>query len=424
MPGAWAFRRMWRADKNRTILDVVHASHRITVHALQFLKLYLLSCFENGVKLPLVTEHLVVSIMNVLCEESEHQETRGRSSGSPTRPSCYIAVDVVKDYENNLKLHFVQHLIRFLEFVYKKSEVMATGDKQARAKLFADLRAARDFVLFQPEASSKRVRLSGPVEAPVMPPRLADHMKHIVPQRRFQEGSVHYDIQCSPQDYLPCVHDAVGGGSWRARPQRVSAAQLHRPQVYQAGHHTRHPAPALKDLRVGREIQASQGYHRQQRCCLEERVPSGAEMFCTPGEQQVRVRPHHADRRDRVLAAVEREGRRRRRSGWRGNESSSRCPKTSSALDPNPARRGPSSPTRADQDGKNARGWGRNRGGLGDGVEHGLVAKALTVSAATAYFTKKNEVNARLFSTLRARGVPRLKWRAFVNTTAVGGSHG
>ncbi|KAH9258496.1 hypothetical protein BASA81_002998 [Batrachochytrium salamandrivorans] len=68
----------------RTILDVVHASHRITVHALQFLKLYLLSCFENGVKLPLVTEHLVVSIMNVLCEESEHQETRATSTSSPT----------------------------------------------------------------------------------------------------------------------------------------------------------------------------------------------------------------------------------------------------------------------------------------------------------------------------------------------------
>ncbi|KAH9247237.1 hypothetical protein BASA81_015180 [Batrachochytrium salamandrivorans] len=65
----------------RTILDVVHASHRITVHALQFLKLYLLSCFENGVKLPLVTEHLVVSIMNVLCEESERQESERQESG-------------------------------------------------------------------------------------------------------------------------------------------------------------------------------------------------------------------------------------------------------------------------------------------------------------------------------------------------------
>ncbi|KAH9260035.1 hypothetical protein BASA81_001807 [Batrachochytrium salamandrivorans] len=71
-------------QKDRTILDVVHASHRITVHALQFLKLYLLSCFENGVKLPLVTEHLVVSIMNVLCEESEHQETRGRRCNPAT----------------------------------------------------------------------------------------------------------------------------------------------------------------------------------------------------------------------------------------------------------------------------------------------------------------------------------------------------
>ncbi|KAH9255545.1 hypothetical protein BASA81_006375 [Batrachochytrium salamandrivorans] len=70
--------------EERTILDVVHASHRITVHALQFLKLYLLSCFENGVKLPLVTEHLVVSIMNVLCEESEHQETRGRRCNPAT----------------------------------------------------------------------------------------------------------------------------------------------------------------------------------------------------------------------------------------------------------------------------------------------------------------------------------------------------
>ncbi|KAH9252966.1 hypothetical protein BASA81_009122 [Batrachochytrium salamandrivorans] len=43
----------------RTILDVVHASHH-------------------------VTEHLVVSIMNVLCEESEHQETRGRRCNPAT----------------------------------------------------------------------------------------------------------------------------------------------------------------------------------------------------------------------------------------------------------------------------------------------------------------------------------------------------
>jgi len=42
----------------------------ITVHTLQFLKLYLLTCYENGSPLPEITEHLVISIMNVICEES------------------------------------------------------------------------------------------------------------------------------------------------------------------------------------------------------------------------------------------------------------------------------------------------------------------------------------------------------------------
>ena len=45
----------------------------VTVHALQFLKLYLLTRYE--IALPEVTEHLVVTIMNVICEESNGRET-------------------------------------------------------------------------------------------------------------------------------------------------------------------------------------------------------------------------------------------------------------------------------------------------------------------------------------------------------------
>ena len=72
----------------RAILDVVHASHRITVHALQFLKLYLLACFESDAKLPVVTEHLVVSIMNVLCEESEQKTSKRDRNGSLNIMRC------------------------------------------------------------------------------------------------------------------------------------------------------------------------------------------------------------------------------------------------------------------------------------------------------------------------------------------------
>ena len=56
-----------------TIINVVHACHRITVHALRFLKLYLLAYYGRGDKLPVVDKDLVVSIMNVLCEENGAQ---------------------------------------------------------------------------------------------------------------------------------------------------------------------------------------------------------------------------------------------------------------------------------------------------------------------------------------------------------------
>ncbi|KAH9262377.1 hypothetical protein BASA82_000580 [Batrachochytrium salamandrivorans] len=45
----------------------------------------------------------------------------------------YIAGDVVKDYENNIKFRFVQYLNRLLEVLYNKRGVMATKDKQAIA---------------------------------------------------------------------------------------------------------------------------------------------------------------------------------------------------------------------------------------------------------------------------------------------------
>ncbi|KAH9253548.1 hypothetical protein BASA81_008595 [Batrachochytrium salamandrivorans] len=64
----------WCATPRHSEPSSALSTRPITVHALQFLKLYLL---RDRVKLPVVTEHLVVSIMNVLCGESEHQETRG-----------------------------------------------------------------------------------------------------------------------------------------------------------------------------------------------------------------------------------------------------------------------------------------------------------------------------------------------------------
>ena len=219
------------------ILGVVNATHRITVHVLHFLKLYLLNCYENLTPLPVVTEHLVVTIMNVICEESEHDggddveckrgkvETKmlkqdllafHRAHYKPTMTDSneklgftnmlqllqYIAVDVVKDYENNIKLHFVQHLDRFLGVLYQKKERLAM--KEDHKQLFLELRTASKYLLFQPVPKTKKARTEPALDEPE-PPRLAEHLKHLAPQRAFKKSSVHYDLECSPQDYLPCL---------------------------------------------------------------------------------------------------------------------------------------------------------------------------------------------------------------------------
>jgi len=61
----------------------------------------------------------------------------------------YFAIEVVTDYENNIKQHFVEHLLHFLNVFYNKKEIMATGSEVEKKKLFADIKAAKNFLLIQ-----------------------------------------------------------------------------------------------------------------------------------------------------------------------------------------------------------------------------------------------------------------------------------
>ncbi|KAH9247236.1 hypothetical protein BASA81_015179 [Batrachochytrium salamandrivorans] len=346
---------------------------------------------------------------------------------------------------------------------------MATGDKQARAKLFADLRAARDFVLFQPEASSKRVRLSGPVEAPVMPPRLADHMKHIVPQRRFQEGSVHYDIQCSPQDYLPClvymmrwVEDR-GGRVPNVFPLRNSIVpkyirldttlviQLLLSKTSGLGA----PSKLLRDITGNKDAVWRSVFHLERKCFApqesnkyefahtmqtdgiacsllwnekgagaekKKRLARKRELLALPKDLK-RVRPEpSAKKAKRAELYVAPTGSSERVVGVDpGKSDLIYC---SSGTGPGDWFRYTQNQKRHETGEKKHR---RARTKMARTLVEGKTVvdwetelstfsrKALTVSAAKAYFTKKNEVNAKLLPHYEQEAYRVLKWRAFVN---------
>ena len=131
------------------INDAVIKANKIVIHTLQFLKLYLLDYYEkNNHSLPIIDKKLVNTIMKVICGEKE--EKRGKPPKKETielknkltsfynehyLPTTqndpidyaglntvldYLKEDVITMYENNIQLHYVEYVERFVNVVWKK----------------------------------------------------------------------------------------------------------------------------------------------------------------------------------------------------------------------------------------------------------------------------------------------------------------
>ncbi|KAH9252965.1 hypothetical protein BASA81_009121 [Batrachochytrium salamandrivorans] len=320
---------------------------------------------------------------------------------------------------------------------------MATGDKQARAKLFADLRAARDFVLFQPEASSKRVRLSGPVEAPVMPPRLADHMKHIVPQRRFQEGTTTFSalLRTTCLVYMMRWVEDRGGRVPNVFPLRNSIVpkyiRLDTTLVIQlllsktSGLGAKYKL--LKDIIGNKDAVWRSVFHLERKCFApqesnkrapekKKRLARKRELLALPKDlKRVRPEPSAKKAKRAELYVAPTESSKRVVGVDPGKSDLIYC---SSGTGPGDWFRYTQNQKRHETGEKKHR---RARTKMARTLVEGKTVvdwetelstfsrKALTVSAAKAYFTKKNEVNAKLLPHYEQEAYRVLKWRAFVN---------
>jgi hypothetical protein len=128
------------------ILNAVDRSNKIMIHTLLFMKLHLLDYYEKNNKLPKIDKIFVNSCMKILCSEN--------SSGRPPKKEIkeikdiltifynihykpliqnelldythlntvldYLTIDILTMYENNIKLHYIEYVERFVNVVWKK----------------------------------------------------------------------------------------------------------------------------------------------------------------------------------------------------------------------------------------------------------------------------------------------------------------
>ena len=216
--------------------DAVVKSNKIVIHTLQFLKLYLLDYYENNNQtLPVVSKELINNSMKVVC--GEKTEKRGKPAKNETIEMKdtlttfynhhylpltqndpidyaglntvldYLKEDVITMYENNIQLHYVEYVERYVNVVWKKKMIVdkirklgkTQKEREARVRnLCAELRKIKNDLL---NVDGKPYKSNHYYHK-----WIAEQKQHILPQRnKFEKNSVMYDLKCKTMEYFPCM---------------------------------------------------------------------------------------------------------------------------------------------------------------------------------------------------------------------------
>ena len=218
------------------INDVVIKSHKIVIHTLQFLKLYLMHHYEtHNQSLPVIDKKLINTTMKVICGVKD--EKRGRPPNKDTlelkdkltmfykehyqpytqedkldytymsNVLAYLTEDIITMYENNIQLHYVDYVERFVNVVWKKKMLTEKIRKLYKTKteresrirsLCGELRKIKNDILTVDKTTY--------TSKPYYHSWITEQKKRILPNKtKFQKDSVSYDLKCKIMDYFPCM---------------------------------------------------------------------------------------------------------------------------------------------------------------------------------------------------------------------------
>ena len=213
------------------ITNAVIKCNKIVINTLMFMKLYLLDYFEKNNKLPEIDKVFVNSCMKILCNESasgrppkkEIKELKDKLTAfynSDYKPLIkdtdldythlntvldYLTIGIITMYENNIKLHYVEYIERFVNIVWKKKDTIIkikeeNKDEEKQKELVNEfcrqLRKIKTDILETTEYKSD-VKYHNWIK---------EIKKTITPNKdKYQKDNLYYDLQCNPQDYLSCM---------------------------------------------------------------------------------------------------------------------------------------------------------------------------------------------------------------------------
>ncbi len=213
------------------ITNAVIQCNKIVINVLLFMKSYLLNYFETHKILPVIDKVFINSCMKIMCEE--------KSQGRPPKKEIkelkenlmsyyktdfepiiqkekleythmntildYLTNDILTMYENNIKLHFVEYIERYVNVVWKKTFIISKIRKMNITKKEKDEKINK---LCNQLRKIKNDLLN--IESTQYKSHISYHAwinqqkQIILPVKTFKKN-LYYDLQCSPMDYFQCM---------------------------------------------------------------------------------------------------------------------------------------------------------------------------------------------------------------------------
>lgn len=218
------------------INDAVIKANKIMIHTLHYMKLFLLYYYENNNHtLPVISKEFINNTMKVVCGEKEEKR------GKPPKPETlilkeklilfykehylpltqndpidyaglntmldYLKEDVITMYENNIQLHYVDYIERYVNVIWKKKFITEKIKKLGKTKkeretrirnLCSELRKIKNDLL--------NVETTDFTSKTYYHKWIKEQKQYILPQKnKFEKNSIYYDLKCNPMDYLHCM---------------------------------------------------------------------------------------------------------------------------------------------------------------------------------------------------------------------------
>uniref|UniRef100_A0A6C0EFP5 Uncharacterized protein n=1 Tax=viral metagenome TaxID=1070528 RepID=A0A6C0EFP5_9ZZZZ len=208
-------------ELNQTkLFDACYRTHQIVIHTYQFLRLWILNKYHNKENIPLITDDTIKMAFKSLLKDSQGPKPKGTNLSlynefkklyddeykklnykvkldgvNLSQILGYMSIDMLTNIENNIKLHFIKYLNRFVNSSYKKqnNELLEKCEKGTKTILRKQLN--KD--LYEIKQDLINNTLNSNIKYHEW---INKHKNNIFP-KEFNT-SYEFDIQNNPQNYI------------------------------------------------------------------------------------------------------------------------------------------------------------------------------------------------------------------------------